>query len=186
MKRLKQTGQVGLNKKMPKKKILFSVFMFLLLLTACNNAKDEELDGTMYTSKDVYIDSFECGYLPDFPRNLIMIETEEQLAYALEHYNIHNKLQELSGKYDIGEYTYIMMYEQVSNDGYYLHADRILINDYSPQFVMDRKSHGPGGEVSLVMGGFMHIAAVPKAYLEDYTFTDPYIIYPGEETISYK
>ena len=93
---------------MPKKKILFSVFLFLLLLTACNNAKDEELDGTVYTSKDVHIDSFECGYLPDFPRQLIMIDTEEQLAYALEHYNIHNKLQELSGKYDIGEYTYII------------------------------------------------------------------------------
>ena len=178
-----------MDKKMPKKKILFSVFMFLLLLTACNNGKDEELDGTVYTSKDVHIDSFECGYLADrFPRQLIMIETEEQLAYALEHYNIRNKLQELSGKYDIGEYTYIMMYDQVSNDGYYLHADRILINDYSPQFVMDRKSHThtKEGIASQVMGGFMHIAAVPKAYLEDYTFTNPYIIYPGEEQIQEK
>ena len=169
---------------MPKKKILFSVFLFLLLLTACNNAKDEELDGTVYTSKDVYIDSFECGYLPDFPRHLIMIETEEQLAYALEHYNIHNKLQELSGKYDIGEYTYIIRYNEVGSSGYYLHADRILINDYSPRFIMDAKSHDPQGSlVELVMGGFMHIAAVPKAYLEDYTFTNPYIIYPGEDQI---
>ncbi|MBP3205763.1 MAG: hypothetical protein J6M66_10130, partial [Lachnospiraceae bacterium] len=60
----------------------------------------------------------------------------------------------------------IIRYNEVGSSGYYLHADRILINDYSPRFIMDAKSHDPQGSlVELVMGGFMHIAAVPKAYL---------------------
>ena len=173
---------------MPKKKILFSVFMFLLLLTACNNAKDEELDGTVYTSKDVYIDSFECGYLPAFPKDCaVIVETQDQLDHV-KNYGIEELLTKLEKQYSINEYTYIIQYDMMPNTSYYLHADRIVMDSSGPYFLMDSKSYGPksGERVSPAIRGFMHIAAVPKAYLEDYTFTNPYIIYPGEEQIQEK
>ncbi len=149
----------------------------------------------IYTDKDIYIKSFECGYLSQeerLPWGIILIETEEQISYAEQHYGlrrpkeesvyfnifISDMFQEMKQEYPIDTYSYVLCYAQVSSGGYYLHADKLQIKDDTISFVMDDESYTPdeGDIVSEVMGGFFHMAAVPKEYLGNQTYS---VIYPG-------
>lgn len=153
-------------------------------------------DATIYTSEDIYIYSFECGYLSEHRNlrdNMIMVETDEQLTYAQQNYGlgedyVHSEFcnlyveefGEMKKEYPIEEYTYLLCYDEVASGGYYLHADKVQILDNRIGFLMDDESYSPGqyDMVSEVMGGFFHMAAIPKDYLEGMTFEN--VVYPSD------
>lgn len=155
----------------------------------------------IYTTEDIYLKSFECGYISEYRKiryATVIIETKEQLDYAEEYYGLKNSdsasddhsdfvspfaslFQEMKALYPLEEYNYVFSYDEVSSGGYYYHADKLEITEDAIRFLMDNESYAPkaGEDVSCVMGGFAHMAAVPKEYMVGYTFGNA--IYPGEK-----
>lgn len=158
------------------KKSLILVWTMLFLLTACKkeavNKTDAVLDNPnekYYTSEEIYLLSYENGYVDNDRRfNNMVIENEEQLAYAKEH-SLIQPADEMVEQYPLTEYTYIIEYYQVSSGGYSLKAESLCIGDNYMYFKMTDDSYTPkaGEAVTCVMGGFLHMAAVPKSYLGD-------------------
>ncbi len=158
-------------------------------------AKEES---QIYTDEDIYLKSFDCGYISEYQKiryTTVIIETKEQLDYAEDHYGLKvlesasddytvfespfaATIQEMKEQYPLEEYNYVFRYDEVSSGGYYYHADRLEMTEDSIRFLMDDKSYSPRGNdaVAAVMGGFGHIAAVPKEYMEGRTFSG--VIYP--------
>jgi len=164
---------------------------YLCLLVFCivsmGGGKQAE-DGTVYTEDEVYIHSYECGYLHGYgiPDGFhIVIETSEQLEYAIETYGIcefSSKCKEMIEQHSIEDYTFVLRYDEVSSGGYYYHVDRVKIKPDSVLLVNDRKSHSARGNAQTQeMGGFFHMAAIPKEYLEECDFSGMNAIFPGEE-----
>ena len=74
---------------MKKIALLFLILISMLCcFLGCNNADAEEIteeEGTIYTSRDIYIGSYECGYREEYEKiryGTVIIETEEQLIFA--------------------------------------------------------------------------------------------------------
>jgi len=155
-------------------------------------------ESRIYTDEDIYLESFECGYISEYQKiryATVVIETKEQLKFAEEYYGLKELdsvpgdysvfvspfalvFQEMKEQYSLEEYNYVLSYDEVSSGGYYYHADRLEITDDGIWFLMDDESYSPKDDeaVTCVMGGFGHVAAVPKEYMEGQTF--PGAIYP--------
>lgn len=152
------------------KKSLIWVLAMMFLLTGCK--KEPVLDNPnakSYTSEEIYLISYENGYVDNDTRfNNMVIENEEQLAYAREC-SLILPSDEMVEQYPLTEYTYVIEYYQVSSGGYSLKAESLCIGDNYMYFEMTDDSYTPEGEesVSCEMSGFLHMAAVPKSYLED-------------------
>lgn len=161
-----------------------------------NVAKKES---RIYTDEDIYLKSFECGYISEYQKiryATVIIDTKEQLNYAEEYYGLKELdsapddysvfvspfasiFQEMKAQYPLEEYNYVLSYDEVSSGGYYYHADRLEITEDGIWFLLDDKSYSPKEDeiVTCVMGGFGHVAAVPKEYMAGQTF--PGAIYPN-------
>ncbi len=176
------------------KKWIAGLLLAGTLLAGCG----EQPEGDVYTNKDIYLESFECGYISEY-QNIryatVIIENEEQLAYAEEQYGLNEKetyqdnwmhyptgfsryFTIMKEEYPLEKYNYVFSYDEVSSGGYYYHADRLEITENSIYFLMDDESYSPKDfeAVSAVMGGFGHVAAVPKEYMEGREFFNG--IYP--------
>ncbi|MBQ4537444.1 MAG: hypothetical protein II994_07480 [Lachnospiraceae bacterium] len=157
----------------------------VIFMVACG--QNENDDVKIYSSEDIYLKSWECGYLGkyDIPNTFpIIIETEEQLAYAEQYYSLHEiseVFDEMIMKYPIEQYTYMILYNQVSTTGYYYHADRIEISEDFINFGMDKESHSSkDADGPQVMGGFIHVAAIPKEYMKECDYSGMSVVIPGE------
>lgn len=164
--------------------VLFTA-LALLFFVACGQEQDPNT--RIYTNEDIFLKSWECGYSGTYriPNQfLIVIETEDELAYAVKNYGLiefSSVFEEMISQYSIEQYTYLITYDGVAMEGYYYHADRVKISDTYAGFVMDKESHAPKGTDGYpVMGGFIHVAAVPKEYLANCDYSDTIIIRPGE------
>lgn len=162
------------------------------------SGKVTKADSRIYTDEDIYLRSFECGYISEYRKisyDTVVIETKEQLDYAEEYYGLReldsvpddysvfespfaSVFQTMKKQYPLEEYNYVFSYDEVSSGGYYYHADRLEITEDGIWFLMDNESYAPkdDDEVTEVMGGFGHVAAVPKEYMAGKTF--PGAIYP--------
>ncbi len=170
------------------KKSLIWVLVMLFLLTGCK--KEPVLDNPnakAYTSEEIYLLSYENGYVDNDERfNNMVIENEEQLTYARER-SLILPSDKMIEEYPLTEYTYVIEYYQVSSGGYFLKAESLCIGDNYMYFEMTDDSHSPKGEVvECVMGGFLHMAAVPKGYLGDrkyahWTYPDRNDMYQNED-----
>ncbi len=171
-----------------------------VLLTGCG----EQAKGDIYTNEDIYLVSFKCGYISEYRPiryATVIIENEEQLAYAENQYGLKpmdtfsedmicyptgfaQYFEIMKEQYPLDDYNYVFAYQEVSSGGYYYHADRLEITEDSIYFLMDDESYSPKDNeaVSQVMGGFGHVAAVPKEYMEGREF--PGAIYPDANDIS--
>lgn len=155
----------------------------MFLLSACGNVDE----GTVYTKDDIYINSYECGCRDEYERiryRTVVIETEEQLAFAEKCFSLSEELEELKENYSLEEYNYVLDYDETSNGGYDIKADRLKITSDQIYFVMSEDSVYPGEHdiVTCAMGGFFHTAAVPKEYCEGKTFVNA--IYPDASDIT--
>lgn len=198
------------------KKKLFALFSACLILCGCNNRTDnntpvvtESTDAVssgerVYTSDVIYVTSYNCGYVPPEycpPDMYVFIETEEQLAFAEERFNLKapddlseeekyeqypfsDSIQRMKENFPISEYNYFFTYDEVSSSGYRLHTDRVVISGDEIRFEMDDGSFTPeeGSVQSAVMGGFFHIAAVPKRHCENITFSN--VLYPDRNDMT--
>ena len=163
---------------------LFISFL-CFILTACNTSiSTYEQNQQIYTENDIFIRSYECGYRNPFPHDImIFIETLEQSRYAEENYDWKSDtyFKEMIVRYPIDEYTYVVSYDQVTGTGYYLHVDKVKINNRGIDFIYSSDSYYPKhGPTAQVENGFLHMAAIPKEYLKDCDISDKNVVYPGE------
>lgn len=132
------------------------------------NMNQYSSEAKLYRPEDIYLQSFDCGCVNDADFRLLAIETEEQLAYALVRYGSFGGLiSEMAESYPISEYSYFVEYDEVSSGGWYIHCGALLVDKDKLLFVRTTDSYSPGETemVPAVMGGFCHMAAVPKSYL---------------------
>ncbi len=208
------------------KKTAFYVAMLLLLITACGQQNDKTEHSSSesasrsthetehstsestsqstheevitYTNKDIYINSFECGYIsqeqkPE-PYKVYVIETQEQLDYAKKnsgigfpadynaedywYYNVDivKAFEKMESDYPFSEYCYVFEYEEVISTGYYYHADKVVIDEEknSIYFKHDDESYSPSENdiCGDAMGGFFHMSAIPREYIDRYEFNN--------------
>lgn len=173
-------------------------------LASGQNKSEVKGESQIYTNEDIYLESFECGYIGEYRPiryATVIIENEEQLAYAEEQYGLNEEdiypdkwmdyptgfaryFTIMKEQYPLEGYNYVFSYDEVSSGGYYYHADRLEITEDSIYFLMDDESYSPKGDeaVAAVMGGFGHVAAVPKEYMEGREF--PGAIYPDPNDMS--
>jgi len=155
------------------KRGLIFVFCMMLLLMGCKKeATIDNPNAKYYTSEEIYLLSYANGYVDNDRRyDNMVIENEEQLAYARER-SLILPTDEMVEQYPLSEYTYVISYDQVSSGGYSLKAESLCIGDNYMFFEMTDDSHTPKGDSApSVMGGFLHMAAVPKSYLGDRRYT---------------
>lgn len=167
------------------KKNICILIIYVIFLSACSQKENSNVK--IYSAEDIYLKSWECGYLGkyDIPHTFpILIETEEQLAYAEQYYNLHEiseVFDEMIMQYPIEQYTYMILYNETSAMGYYYHADRIEMGEDFIRFGMDKKSHGMKDTAGpAVMGGFIHVAAIPKEDMKKCDYSDMLVVIPGE------
>ena len=147
-------------------------------------------NANLLTADDIYLLSYECGYVSDAGQGMFVIEDQEQLDYALERYGlalppeglsddelwyyntaISEPFAEMVNEYPISDYSYVVEYDEVSCGGYSLHAGALLVDEEYMFFVMtaDSKTPDPDMPQPDVMGGFCYMAAVPKGtFLNDH------------------
>lgn len=131
---------------------------------------EEQTDITTYTSEDIYIYSYNSGYIENDRRfSNVVIENEEQLAYAMERSNILPS-EEMLEQYPLTEYTYVIEYDKFTHDVYSWKAESLCIGEDCMYFKMTDDSSEEGE--SLVMEGYVHMAAVPKSYIGDRKYSD--------------
>ncbi len=166
---------------------------------------DEEIPEEIYSEEDIYIYSFECGCLSQDrkpPNEMLIIENEEQLSFAEDRYGLAvpddlpksdewwysteaaEAFQDMKSDYPISDYSYAVCYDEVSCGGYYLHADKLIKKGDMLYFGMDDKSYTPNeyDTYPAVMGGFCHMAAVPKSLFDGTVFSNA--IYPDKNELT--
>lgn len=166
-------------------------------------AETEEIPvEVLFTYKDIYLYSFWCDYLSQDKKppngRVLLIENDEQLAFAEDRYGLdlpedlpqsdewwYNKsvadaFQDIKANYPLDEYSYAVCYDETHCGGYYLHADRLVKIFDELYFGMDGESYSPSGdeEYPAVMGGFCHMAALPKGTFDGSGFSN--VIFPDK------
>ncbi len=199
---------------MKKSLFIIMIIALAVVGSGCGNT-DAAVRDTGYYEEDapelvltdeIYLFSYECGYFSwdQKPGWLpLLIENNEQLEFAKECYGLDypddyseedywyydssfiEYFREMESNYPLEEYSYLIQYKEVSSGGYYLHADRVIIDGNTICFGMDDTSYSPedtGEEVFAdVMGGFMHMAAIPKEYTEGMVFDN--VVYPDKDDL---
>ena len=141
---------------------------------------------------EAYVVSFECGYIQEAGKiNYLpmFITNSEELERAKEEYflqvieedwannSIAEAFAKLTKEYSIDEYNYLIEYQETSSGGYYFHADKVGVSGDKIGFLLDEeKTPSPWELVTDVMGGFCHMAAIPKSQTEGNTFMN--VTYP--------
>ncbi|MGN1101615.1 MAG: hypothetical protein ACI4RG_05435, partial [Huintestinicola sp.] len=155
----------------------------------------------IFTEEDIYIYSFECGYLSQDkkpPNTILFIETDEQLSYAEDRYGLAvptdipwwyetcmaDAFQEMKASYPLSDYSYAVCYDEVNCGGYYLHADKLIKEGDLLYFGMDDESYTPDEAEPhpQVEGGFCHMAAFPKELFKGDVFSNA--VYPDKNDIT--
>ncbi|MBQ9382771.1 MAG: hypothetical protein IJT87_00900 [Ruminiclostridium sp.] len=146
-----------------------------------------------YPSDDIYVKWIDVGYAGKMP-DLLMISDRKQLDYAKIRYPLSipddadedtrfhsddpltEPFEEMTEKYPVGEYTYLLEYVRASGGGYHIIPAGIVISDDRIAFIASPDSKYPewGDTVPDVCSDYCYMAAVPKGYLSSGT-------YPGWE-----
>ena len=158
----------------------------------------------LLTADDIYILSYNCGYISGNHPVMMIIENQEQLDFAFERYGlslppeglskdelwdygstaISDSFNEMIAEYPINDYSYVIEYDEVSCGGYDLRVGALLVDQDKLHFVRtaDSKTPEPESVQPDVMGGFCYMAAVPKGTLmnehyESWTYPDKNDLY---------
>lgn len=173
-------------------------------ITEADTAPEDDVPEEIFTDKDIYINSFNSDYLSQDkkpPDEMLFIETDEQLSFAEDRYGLavpddlpksdewrYNRkvadaFQAMKASYPISDYSYAVCYDELNCGGYYLHADRLVRKGTLLYFGMDENSYSPGewDMVPQAMGGFCHMAAIPKN-LFGYTVFEN-VVYPDRNDL---
>lgn len=169
-----------------------------------NNYSDK---AKLLTADDIYLLSYDCGYISGNHPDMMIIENQEQLDYAYERYGlalppeglsedelwyydtaISEPFNEMAGEYPITDYSYVIEYEEVGCGGYDLKVGALLVDEDILRFVRTADSKTPDPELAQndVMDGFCYMAAVPKDTLmnkhyDRWTYPDKNDMYQNNE-----
>ncbi|MCI7767266.1 MAG: hypothetical protein MSJ26_04700 [Oscillospiraceae bacterium] len=166
---------------------------------------EESIPEEIFTEEDIFIYSFDCGYISQDnkpPNGILVIETDEQLSFAEDRYGlavpadlpksdewwydkeIAEAFQEMKADYPLSKYSYAVCYDEVNCGGYYLHADKLIKKGDLLYFGMDNESYTPSYDelTPQVEGGFCHMAAFPKSLFEDMVFSNA--VYPDKNELT--
>ena len=185
----KSLGGVAMKKI---KGLLCLILVFLLM--ACSENVIEKAPEKEYENSEItaYVESFECGYIShaeELREGRLLITTEEELNIALKYdclnpeddtwpnNSIASAFEKVMENYPISEYSYLIEYWETSCGGYNIHADKVEILEDNIGFSFDVKQFPSEDEmVTEAMGGFCHIAAIPKEQIEGKKFIN--VVYP--------
>ena len=119
----------------------------------------------LLTADDIYLSSVHCGYISDITYKNLIIETEQQLSSVSSVYL--ELLGEITEKYPISDYSYVVEYVEVGSGGYDLKAGALLVDTDRLSFVQSEDSITPDtfSIQTAVMDGFCYMAALPKGTL---------------------
>ena len=85
---------------------------------------------------------------------------------------IAETFEKLKENYPIEDYAYLIEYHETPCGGYYFHADKVgIINDKIGFLLDEQDIPGPNEMMTEEMGGFCHMAAIPKVMIEGKTLT---------------
>ena len=163
------------------KRILVLLGAVSIILTSCGNTakyyaangvelnidmSDYSENAKLLTADDIYLLSYNCGYISGNPPVMMIVENQDQLDYAGERYGLALPPEGLS-KYPISDYSYVIEYVVVGSGGYDLRVGALLVDYDILHFVRtaDSKTPDPESVQPAVMDGFCYMAAVPKGTL---------------------
>ena len=185
----KSLGGVAMKKI---KGLLCLILVFLLMACSESVAKKEPEEEYEKSEITAYVESFECGYIShadELREGRLLITTEEELNIALNYdclnpeddtwsnNSIASAFEKVMENHPISEYSYLIEYWETSCGGYNIHADKVEILEDNIGFSFDVKQFPSEDEmVTEAMGGFCHIAAIPKNEIEGEKFVN--VIYP--------
>ena len=178
---------------MKKMKGLVCLIM-VFLLSACSAPVTDKEPEEEYKKPEItaYVESFECGYVShakELREGILLITTKEELNIALQYdclnleedtwpnNSIASAFENIVENYPISQYAYLIEYWETACGGYSLHADKVEIIDDKIGFSLDVAEFPEEGQmVTEAMGGFCHIAAIPKEQIEGKKFIN--VVYP--------
>lgn len=184
--------------------IFSAVIMVCLVLNGCSTKNMEPAfdsihneimdERVIFTAEDIYLLSFECGYISQNEKpgdSILIIENDDQLAFAetryglalpegiqedeIWHYNTSfiDAFQEMKSMYSLDEYTYVVEYRQSSSGMYNYNVDKLVLDGERLYFELDDEAKN-GNDYEWAtddMSGWCYLAALPKDILDGKNFT---------------
>jgi len=153
----------------------------MLCMVSCNKKNDNILS---YSSDEIYLKCVEYGnIIKGFPKELLILETEEQLEYALNGYECINSLQELGAimlEYPIGEYIYILQYFETAY-GNKVVCNELNVDEIEIKIHLEHEIKNPKKENPAAIVAYITYAVLPKEYLNGYDFSNQQgVLYLGK------
>lgn len=153
----------------------------MMFLGSCGKKDDNILS---YSSDAIYLNCIDCGVvILGLPDELMILESEEQLEYAMNHYEGFAALSELSSimtDYPIGEYIYIIDHFQAGY-GIKVTCDKLIINKAEMAIYFDTNFHSHAKEAPTAISSRIIYAVLPKEYLNGYDFSNQQgVLYLGK------
>lgn len=120
----------------------------------------------LYTDEDVYFYNINCGYTGK--EGTYIIKGKKDVQEIKETIGIDLTDFKWSGEFPSDSYVYFMEIVDVSNTGYDLKSNGVIVKDGEISFLRDPNSKVPeeGKEYGQAMNGFCFVAEVPKCALQ--------------------
>lgn len=120
-----------------------------------------------YSAEEMHLTHQRCGYLDEYYPISLIIEDEEQLAFAVERYPLSFS-EDWQQSYPLDKYNYIAKYVREDGDDRY---EAIGLEIVEQTLQINLKNHNPGYEMQPdVVDGLFFIGAVPKDLLQHGTY----------------
>lgn len=155
----------------------------MMFLVSCGGKSDSILS---YSADDIYLKCVNYdNIITGFPQGLLILESGEQLEYALNNYEyldvFSSELSAITTEYPIGEYVYVIQYfersygsEFVCNKLYIDKNEMTIHFEYKDKTPLRRD--GPAAVSASIV-----YAVLPKEYLNSYDFSNQQgVLYLGK------
>lgn len=167
------------------KRMYLLMFLCLILSLASCNKKDD--NSIFFTSDEIYLNCVEYGYVSnDFPKGLLIFESEEQWKCALKEYEGIGSLAELdtiTEEYPIGEYIYLLNCLETEYDSK-VECKGLRIDETAMTIHLEHKIKGPKKESPAAIKYYITYAVMPEEYWNNYDFSKQQgVLYLGKEDI---
>lgn len=168
------------------KRLYLSVFLCLIVFLASCNKKDDK--SIFYTSDEIYLNCVEYGHVSsEFPKGLLIFESEEQLEWALKEYEGIGSLAELeiiTEEYSLGEYIYLLNCMETEFDSK-VECKGLRIDETAMTIHLEHKIKGPKKESPAAIKYYVTYAVLPKEYWNNYDFSNQQgVLYLGKANIN--
>ena len=143
----------------------------------------DETKERVFGASDVYIVSWECGYLNErdglvLPCDLVVIDGQEQLDYAKREWGLADfePLGAMVGERPLESNFYLLSYSSRPTGN--PRVSGVLVGHDTIFFLWDKNCPALSADLSRDACGVIYLAAVPRTYADGRAFR--YVIYPGE------